>query len=213
MKTYSIYGTKYELSPVTDEPVDAYAYKGELVDDEPENGKVVGVVLTEDGSLVQCYVGGSKIPLLASLFIGCLIVTIGAYFLFFRHTDDITIGGTFLQPSVNKDVVTFNGIMSANNGVCSIDFVNGEYEATVEIIGDEVYSEPITLQPGEVLQDIPVFMDTEESVTEVRIRISSEGDVAEFEALVEIPANANPYEHSNTLEGYFQGEVILNENQ
>ena len=207
MITYTIYGTQYQIVDV-DGPIDGYAYKGEFVDDQPSKGKLVGTVMMEDGSVIECYKGSFPlIPVIIGV-VAIVILAVVAYFLFFRKSDE-PITGTFLSAKVDKNVVTFNGVMSARDGVCSIGFVNGDTEAIVEITGEDLSSEQVTLAPGEVLQDISIFTDSKEGVVSANLKVTC-GDKSEnFPVLVELPDNNNNYENTDEVHGVFSGEVIL----
>lgn len=212
MKTYSIYGTPYELRDGDSEPIDSYAYKGELLDDMPTKGKYLGVITMDDGTVVECYGKSSKVIIIIITLLLVIAAAVAAFFIFSKK-DEIAIGGTFLSPSVNKNIVTFNGIMSANSesGMCQIDFVNGDYEATIQLVGDDISSDKITVAPNEVVREIPVTINTKSNVAEVLLRVESEGDTGEFESLVEVPDNDDDdYGDPEEIAGLFSGELILN---
>ena len=213
MRIIKIYGEKYIVDSEPADAIDCYFYKGELVDEAPGNAKLLGYVTMEDGSVVECYKPKSK--LLAILLILLLIASVGygVYYYLFLYEPDVAIGGTMLETNVNKDVITFNGIMSKSNDTVNLEFVNGKYPATVEIVGEGVTCEPISLEPNQQLLDIPVFIDTTENVVEVAVKVSSEGDTAEFNAIIEVPENNNSYTTSEGLSGYFEREVIFSESE
>lgn len=212
MKTYKIYGTSYELVDAPDEPCDSYAVKGELVDDPPEKGKLVGYVEMEDGSFVECYKGKSKLPLILSIL---LILAIAGgvtyYFLFLYKPQPVAIGGTMLQTEVEKNIITFNGIMSANNEQLDVRFVNGDYAATIEVTGEGIETGAIDVEPNTSVTYIPVTVKTDENAVEVQVNIKSNGVTSSFNAIVEIPDNQNEYDDAEGLNGYFSKELILEE--
>lgn len=211
MKKFKIYDTAYELEDSPSGPAEAFGYRNEFVDEVPKGARSVGYVTIDDGSVVECFQKKSILPIVISL---VLLVVGGVVALFLLYQkDDIAIGGVTLKTNVDKNVITFNGIMKAEAGMCEINFVNGEYESTLEVIGEGVSVAPMTLEPGQAVPEVPITVDTEDSVVEVLIRVTSVNDVAEFNALVEIPENNNQYDTSEGVHGYFEKELIIDENQ
>lgn len=211
MKQYKIYGTAYELMDMTDEAIDSYAISGELVDDEP-NGKFLGYVELEDGSIVSCY---KKKNLLLPIF--GLIILLGAaaaavyFFVLPMFEKEVAIGGTMLQTDVGTNVVTFNGIMRASDGNIDIRFINGNEPATIQITGEGVLTEIVSVEPGESVEYIPVVVETADSVAEVTVNINSNGTMSTFNALVEIPDNNTDYDPTEGLNSYFEKELVIDE--
>lgn len=211
MKQYKIYGMPYDIYESTDEGIDSYAVKGELVDDEP-NGKFLGYVKMEDGSIVACY--KKKSLLLPISLILLLVLGIGAVVYFFvlpMFEKEVAIGGTMLKTDVGTNVVTFNGIMSASSGQMDVRFVNGNEPATVQVTGDGVSTETISIEPGDSLEYIPVEVTTTDSVVEVTVNVTSNGTLSTFNALVEIPGNNTDYDPTEGLNSYFEKEMVVDE--
>lgn len=211
MKTYKIYGTSYPLSPTSDTPCDSYAYKGELLDDPPAKGKSLGFIEMDDGSVVECYKGKSKLPLILGIIVLLAAIAGAAYYFLVIRKPEVAIGGTMLSTSVEKDIITFNGIMAASDGQLDVRFVNGDYPATIEVSGEGIKTDVVSVAEGEAVTYIPVTVDTKENAVEVHVRITSNGTTSAFNAIVEIPDNMNEYDTSEGLNGYFSKELILEE--
>lgn len=211
MKQYKIYGTPYQLLDFVDEGIDSYALSGDLVDDEPK-GKPLGYVVMEDGSVVACYKKRSKVlPILLILIAVTGIAAIVYFFVLPMFKKEVAIGGTMLQTDVGTNMVTFNGIMSASNGQIDVRFVNGNEPATVQVTGEGVATEEITVDPGDSLEYIPVTISTDSSVAEVTVNINSNGTLSTFNALVEIPDNNTDYDPTEGLNSYFEKEMVVDE--
>lgn len=211
MKSYKIYGTSYELMDGANTGIDSYAIAGELIDDEP-NGKLLGYVEMEDGSIVACY--KKKSLLLPILLIVVLLCGIGAGVYFFvlpMFEKEVAIGGTMLQTDVGTNVVTFNGIMQASAGQIDVRFINGNKPATIQVTGDGVVTDTISVEPGDSLEYIPVTVTTSDSVVEVIVNVNSDGTLSSFNALVEIPDNNTDYDPTPGLNSYFEKEMVVDE--
>lgn len=211
MKQYKIYGQKYPLTDYSNAPIDSYAYKGELVDEEP-SGKHLGFVTMEDGSIVSCYKGRNVVlPVLASVSVLALLVGVGAFVapMIFKEPD-VVIGGTMLQTEVNNNVVTFNGIMKCSDGMVDVRFVNGDTPATIQITGEGIESEVITLEPGQEVEQIPVTLSTSSSVVKAKVSITSNGSTSDFDTVIEVPDNGTVYDPEGVT-GFFDKELIVNE--
>lgn len=211
MKKFKIYGQSYELTEDIESSIDSYAYKGELVEEEPK-GKHIGYVTMEDGSIVDCYKStGTTLLVLIALTVMLIIGVVVYLFILPMFKKEVAIGGTMLRTDVGKNIVTFNGIMAYDSGMLDVRFLNGDVPATIQVEGDGLITEPILVEPGEYIDQIPVNITTEDGVVEVKVRINSNGDVSEFNALVEVPDNMTPYDPSDGLHSYFEKELILDE--
>lgn len=211
MKQYKIYGTPYPLYDSTEEGIDSYALSGDLVDDEP-NGKLLGYVEMEDGSIVACYKKKSRvIPLLIILATLAGLFAVIYFVILPMFEKEVAIGGTMLQTDVGTNVVTFNGIMSALSGQIDVRFVNGNEPAIIQVTGEGVTTEEVAVEPGESVEYIPVTISTGDSVAEVTVNINSNGTLSTFNALVEIPDNNTDYDPTEGLNSYFEKEMVVDE--
>lgn len=211
MKTYKIYGSVYELTDVVSDAIDSYAIHGELVEEEPA-GVLVGYAEMEDGSVVACYKRKNMIlPILLLLIIVAAIGAIVYFFILPMFEEEVAVGGTMLQTDVGSNVVTFNGIMQASDGMVDVRFVNGNKPATISVSGEGVVSDTVSVDAGDSIDSIPVTLDTNRSVVEVTVTINSDGTDSTFNALVEIPDNNNDYDPEGGLSGYFDKETVVNE--
>lgn len=211
MKQFKIYGQSYELTEEAENTPDSYAYKGELVDEEPK-GKHVGYVTMEDGSIVDCYKSANVLLfVLPAVAVLSALAAVVYFFVLPMFEKEVAIGGTMLETDVGKNVVTFNGIMSCDSGMLDVRFLNGDVPATIQVQGNGVATEAISVEPGEYVEQIPVTLTTDDGVVEVKIRITSNGDAREFNALVEVPDNMTPYDPNEGLHSYFEKELIVDE--
>lgn len=211
MHKVKLYGESYDLENESDSPVDMYYYKGELVDDEPEKGRYIGNITLDDGTLVGCYKARSKLPVILIILVTILGVAGGLLYYFLFYHPDVAIGGTMLEVDVDKNVITFNGIPALQGDTVDIRFVNGELPATVEIVGEGVTSEVLQLEPYEAVVDMPVSVSTQDNVVEATVRVTSGTAVSEFPIILEIPDNNNDYSTMDGVNGYFDKELIINE--
>ncbi len=211
MKNFKIYNQKYPLTPKAPDRIDCFAVQGEVVYDEPEEGKFVGYTVLEDGSNVACYHVSNRVPLLIVSIVLTLCLCVFLGYLLYAQEMNVAVGDTILKIRQSNDVVVFNGMPSIDpeTSTVNLQFVNGDVEATVTLSGEGITSEPVTLEPGETLFDYPVSVDTEQSVVEALLTIETASDKATYEILVEIPENMNY--GAEGYNGYFANEVILHE--
>jgi len=211
LKKYKIYGSAYGLTDEAPDAIDSYAVGGELVDDEP-TGTLLGYAEMEDGSIVACY---KKKSMLMFLPLGLLLIAVAGALVYFlilpMFEKEVAVGGTMLQTDVGTNIVTFNGIMSVSDGTVDVRFVNGNKPATIQIKGDGVVSDTVSVEAGDSVDNIPITVTTDRSVVEVTITVNSDGTNSTFNALVEVPDNNNDYDPESGLNSYFEKEVVVDE--
>lgn len=212
--TYKIYGEEYEVMPASTEAPDAYAVKGELVDEKP-NGKFLGFVKMEDGSTIACFKKSN--PLLFVIPVGLVAlvgVCIGVYFMFLQPKDVVIDRGDGETPVSVKtgddnNVISYNGFMSVHSdGQLGVGFTNGDYECTLTIEGDGIETTTYTIAPGEYVDTIPVTYTTEEGLVTAKLTVTTATSTTTNDVVIEIPENNTPNSPDITLEGYWRGEYI-----
>ena len=211
MKRFSIYNTKYTLFDTTSTPPDAFGYHNDIVDEPPKRGKIVGYVKMEDGSIIECYTGFNPAVIIVPLVI--LLVILSGVFLYFKvfkaHSLDVNLN----LPVSQKDkedpeiTITYNGFMAIKDGKLTIDFQNGSEETTVTVTAEGVDCKPVTLEPNEYLDSIPVTYTTKEGIVPAKIDIKTQTSETEQDVIIEIPEN-NTTDSPDGLEGYWKGEYV-----
>lgn len=207
MKTFKIYGEKYKLKDHTKEPCITYAFKNQLTDDKPK-GKMVGYVVMEDGSVVECYKRFNIWIILIPLLL--LILGAGALFayLFYFQPKDIVILGNRIQLQEDNLIVTYNGFPSVRSNEISVQFQNGSYPAKIKVEGEGIETSVINVEPDAFVNTIPCKFTTEEGVVEATFTIVTETSEQSFPIVVEIPENLNANDAESGLEGFWKGETV-----
>lgn len=208
MRYYKIYGNKYAVEDTASEVPDAYAVKGQIVDEQPR-GKKIGYVTMRDGSLIECYKTPNYILIFSILF--AIIAIVGAALFFIMHqSKDVVnpIDNTPIKIGNDTDVVTYNGFMSLESGSLSVDFTNGEQPCTIQVVGDGIKSEPITVNSYEYVASVPATFETDKGLVQATIIIKTETSESSQDIVIEIPDNNTDNSPDAGLEGYWKGEFI-----
>lgn len=207
MKSYKLYGTKYELSPTSDQAPDAYAVKGDLVYEVPK-GKMLGYITMEDDSVIECYKQFNPMTVIIPLII--LLVGGIAVFAYFRFLQpkDAAVGDFVIKQSDDTNVVSYNGFMAISDGNLSVNFTNGDYVCTITVEGEGISCNSYTVQPGEFVASIPATFTTEDGLVMAKIVMQTETSTVEQDVVVEIPENNTPNSPDSGLEGYWKGEYV-----
>lgn len=207
MRTYKIYDAVYPIEDTSAEAPDAYALKGALLDEKP-NGKKVGYVTMRDGSVIECYTKFNPLVVAIPILIVVLIIAAVLIYLVFFQPKDVSVGGTIIKQGVDNNVVTYNGFMAIESDSISVDFTNGEYACTIQVIGDGIDCAPVTVQPGEYVASIPATFCTEKGLVQAKLKIETDTSSTEQDVVVEIPDNNTPDSPDAGLEGYWKGEYV-----
>lgn len=206
-KKYKVYNETYVLEKESEEAPSMYALNNELYD-EPPGGKFVGYITLEDDSVVQCFRKINPLKILMPVIIVFLIVAgIGAYFMFFQPKD-VSIGGMPIKEGNDEDVVSYNGFMSYSEDLVDIYFTNGDVVAQICIKGDGVKCDPITVQPNETVDVIPVTCDTDKSLVNAVLVIKTPTSTYEQPVVIEVPENETLNSPESGLDNYWRGETI-----
>ena len=207
MKTFKIYGVAYDLEPTSAVAPDAYAIKGNLVDDIPK-GKKVGYVTMEDGSVVECYTKFN--PMVVIIPVVILVLAFAAFiaYLLFFQPKDASIGDMIIKQGSDENVVSYNGFMAIKDDSISVNFTNGDYTCTIHVEGDGISCEPYTVQPGEYVASIPATFTTESGLVQAKLIMETETSRSEQDVVVEIPENNTADSPESGLEGYWKGEYV-----
>lgn len=210
MKTYRIYGESYELKDSCPEPVDAFAIKGELCDEDP-GGKQLGFITMEDGSIIDCRSKFNPVPLIV-IAITLLLITVCAFiFLTKINKKSIDVGGVHITGRQENNIIQYNGFMAMRDGSVNIDFTNGDYPATISLSGEGIQSESISVEPNGYVGSLKVTTSTDAGVINAQLTITTETSQQTTDVIVEIPENNTP-NSSQGLEGYWKGEFIYGPN-
>lgn len=217
MKKFKIYNTSYELQPVSSSAPDAYAFRNELHDEVP-NGKKVGYVVMQDGSVIECYTKLNPAVLVIPLCVCVLsLFLIVGYYVYFQDKD-AQIVGVPVKIGTDKNVVSYNGFMSLREDSITVNFQNGDYPAKITVVADGVECKEYELEPGEYVASIPATFTTEEGNVPAKIKITTETSTIEQDVIIEIPSNIDNVETFDTVEDseesnslsddYWKGECI-----
>ena len=207
MKTFKIYGVAYDLEPTSAVAPDAYAVKGDLVDDIPK-GKKVGYVTMEDGSVVECYTKFNPMVVIIPAVILVLAFAAFITYLLFFQPKDASIGDMIIKQGSDENVVSYNGFMAIKDDSISVNFTNGDYTCTIRVEGDGISCEPYTVQPGEYVASIPATFTTESGLVQAKLITETETSRSEQDVVVEIPENNTADSPESGLEGYWKGEYV-----
>lgn len=211
MKTYKIYDAVYPLDETSSVVPDAYAIKGELVDDPPK-GRKVGYVTMRDGSTIECYTRFNKMIVVIPIVIAVLAAACVFIYLYFLQPKDVVVGtgddSFILKKGSDNNVVTYNGFMALRNNSISVDFTNGDYACTIQVVGDGINSNPVTVQPNEYVASVPATFTTTSGVVNANIVITTDTSTSTEQVVVEIPDNNTEDSVDTGLEGYWKGEYI-----
>lgn len=210
MKKYKIYDTLYDLSSTSPVAPDTYAFRNRLTDVKPR-AKFVGYVVMEDGSTIECY---SKlrlayviIPIVA---LWALLSVVPMYLKFFQPKDAV-IADFVIKQGVDKNIVSYNGFMSANDNFVNIFFTNGDEPCTIRITGDGISSDTISLGSNEFIESIPVAIESTDVIIEGKLVIQTATSSREESVVIEVPSNQSYGIGDNepaVTDGYWKGEYV-----
>lgn len=213
MKAYKIYGVNYKLKQKPMGDIDAFAYKGQIVDNMPKT-KILGYVKMEDGSIVQCHDTTNLLiiilPIVALLVIGG--IGIAVYFLL--HADDPPeleldeITGERITTEGYNNVCAYQGFMTVNDQELNIEFQNGDYPATVVVEGEGIETKTTQVPAKGYLATIPIHVTTKDAVVSANITIKTSTSSASYPVVVEIPKNNNGNDSNEGLSGAWSREDV-----
>ncbi len=208
MKTFKIYGQRYQLSETSAEAPDAYGFRGVLTEEVPP-GKKVGYVLMPDDSIIECYKKFNPLIIIIPILLVILIaVAIVAYLVFLQPKDAVGPGGFSIKRGVDKDIVSYNGFMSIVEGELSIDFQNGSIPATVSVEADGVEVDSFQVEPEEFVSSVPATFTSTNGVVKAKVIITTDTSTTENDVIIEIPENNTGNSPDTGLDGYWEGEYI-----
>ena len=208
MDRYKIYGDSYELMESVSVAIDGFAYKGELLDEVPK-GKNVGYVEMADGSIIECYKSfNPMVIILPVLLVALAGLGVFLYFIYGQPKDVVSTSGAEIKTGTDNNVVSYNGFSAVRENNLEIDFQNGDYPATIQISGEGINSQVITVAPGEYLETIPVTFEATEGLVNAYITINTETSSMINEIVVEAPVNNTEDSPEQGLEGNWRGEYI-----
>lgn len=211
MKTFQLFGTKYELSPTSSEPPEAYGFRNSIVDDQPK-GKRVGYVTMEDGSVIECYTKFNPLIIIIPILVIVLCAgAVGAYLWFGQPKDVVGPDGEPLKEGEDNNVVMYNGFTSIKDGQLNIDFTNGSQQATIHIEGDGISVEDVVVEPDQYIASVPATFTSEEGIVQATMTVSTDTSSNELELVVEIPENNLPDSYPEGMDSYWKGEFIYGE--
>jgi hypothetical protein len=207
MKTFKIYGEPYELFDTASEVVDAYAVKGEVVDEIPK-GKFVGYVTMEDGSLIGCYKRFNPLVIIIPILLVAVIGGAVLFYLINMQDKDVSIGGFTIKQGTDNNVISYNGFMAIRDGTLSVDFTNGDYPCTIQVVADGISCDPISVAANEYVATVPATFTTDAGLVQAKIIITTGTSTDEEDVVIEIPDNNTPDSPDSGLEGYWKGEYV-----
>lgn len=206
-KKFKIYNTSYPLSPSAQEAPSGYGFRNDIVDEVPKS-KFVGYVTLEDGSVIQCFKKFNPIPFIAALVVA-LACASGAYYYFILYQPkDVVVNGTPIKEGSDSNVVSYNGFMSAQDGIVDICFTNGSIPANVTVQGDGITCDTINVNPGETVDVLPITYTTDKSVVNAKIIITTATSSYEQPVVIEIPENNTSSSVDSGLDNYWKGETV-----
>ena len=206
MKSFKIYGEAYPLEATTNVAPDAFGYKGDLVDDKPK-GKRIGYVKMRDGSVIECYkkfnIAGVLIPIIILALVG-----IGLFvYLYFGQPKDISISGLPIKIGEDNNIVQYNGFMAVTDNSVDINFQNGSYPCTIQLFGEGIECNSISVGADEFVTSIPVTFTTTDGVVNATLTIITDTSTTSNSVVIEIPDN-NTDDSAEGLDGAWEGEYI-----
>lgn len=207
MKYYKIYEATYPLDNVAPNAPDAYALRGDILDEKPK-GRKVGYVTMRDGSVIECYVKFNPIPIILALAVVLLIAGAVGYYLIFMQPKDVVMNNFPIKIGEDNNLVTYNGFMSLRDGQISVNFTNGDYPCTIQVVGDGITCQPYSVEPNAFVASIPAQFTTSDGLVNATIVIKTDTSSSTQEIVVEIPENNTPNSPDTGLEGYWKGEHI-----
>lgn len=208
-KSFKLYGTKYDLVSTSSVPADSYGYRGAMVDEVPKGAKMVGYITTEDSSVIECYKKFNKLIVVIPILLVALIVSaVVIYLMEFQKKDVDIFNGLLVKTGDDTDVVSYNGFMSVFNGSVDITFTNGDTPATIYVTGEGITCEPVTLEPGATLEELPITYDTDEGLVQAELVIITETSETKQSVLIEVPENDTPNSPDKGLDGFWRGEAV-----
>lgn len=212
---YKIYGDSYRLREAPGGKIDSYAVKNKLVD-IPPNGKCLGYVTMEDGSVIECY-KAKPIALILCLIVAILASCggVASYFLFFQPKDVVLTPGVgddvtpiVVKQGEDNNVVKYNGFTSVSEDSVNLNFQNGDYPCSITISGEGIESETIQLQPGEFVDKVKVTYTTTEGLVPATLTIQTGTSTSTQAIVIEVPDNTTPNSPDGVLDDYWKGEFI-----
>ena len=190
---------------------DAYAIRGELVDDMPK-GRKVGYVTMRDGSVIECYVKFNPAVIIVPLIIIALAIIGVVVYLVFLQPKDVSINAgssdLILKTGNDNNIVQYNGFMVLKDGKVSVNFTNGDYPCTIQLVGEGINCDPVQVAPEEFVASIPATFTTTSGVVDAQLVITTETSTTTENVVTEIPENNTDDSIDTGLEGYWKGECI-----
>lgn len=209
MKHFKIYDTSYELVDEAEDYVEdeAFGYKNEVVYERPR-GKSVGYVTMEDGSTVECFKSFNIAVVIIPLAV-VLVAIIGILiYMFVLQPKDVYVGDTPVRVCDDANSVSYNGFMALRDGSLTVDFQNGGLPCTIQVIGDGISSDKVSVAAGEYVATVPATFDTDDAVINGKIAITTETSNSEVEVVIEVPENNTPNSTESSMDGFWDGEYI-----
>lgn len=207
MKTYKLYGDTYELDDTPQSQPDGYALKGELLDERPAKGKLLGYIAMDDGSVIECYKAFNPVPIVLVIILLVAIVAGVIVYFMLQPKDVVTDSGTTVKQGMDNNVVSYNGFMALRDDALQIDFQNGDYAADITISGEGVEAATYHIEPNQFVATIPATCTTDAGVVNAKVTITTATSTSTFDVVIEIPANNTP-DSPTGLEGNWKGEHI-----
>lgn len=196
----------YELSVTSQVPPDGFALNGKLIGSPPSKGRHMGYAIMDEGSVIDCYKSFNPLVVVIPIFV-LLAVIVGSILLILMNQEkDIAVGGTVLRQNIDENIIVYNGLMSYADGKVDIMFQNGNYPTTVSISGEGITPTQAVLEPGAIMIELPVNIETDRDVIEGVLRFETTTSTAEYPVLIEIPDNMNT---TAGLAGYFEKEGLV----
>lgn len=210
MKTYKIDGEVYELQQNVSEAPDAYSRKGKLLDDVPK-GKLIGYVIMDDGSCIECYKSFNPMIIILPIIILLLGVAAFLVYVFVLQPKDFELPWMEVKMKEGEDqtVITYNAFTIVDDeGNMDLNFTNGAEECTVTVTGDGIEDATFTCAPYGTTEFVPIKVTTDEGLVVAKVTITTATSTVTNEIAIEVPANYTPDSNPNTLDGYWKGEYI-----
>lgn len=212
-----INGIEYNPKPLHGESITSYYHKGTMLSNVRFPRLYThGVVI--DGYMVA-FISPAVISwITAIVIVPVIVVTLlivllgkvakdtGIVSEIFSEETTVDTGVVTVESNDSPTVMSYNSYMIYEDGTVDVLFQNGDYEATIEVIGSDVSSELVTVESNAQCRVLPVTLNTEADLFNATLVVKQvDSDTLEY------PVTIERFHYQNYGDVTFKDEEVLYE--
>lgn len=213
----TINGIEYNPKPLHGESITSYYHRGTMVSDVKfpklytHGVKIDGyMVAFINPSLMLLLVGIILIPIiiitLLVLFVGKVAKDTGIVEEMFSEETTVDTGVVVVEDENSSVSMSYNAYMTYEDGEVDVLYRNGDYEATIQIVGTSVSSGAITVEPNGQCRLMSVMLDTDDDLVNAKLLITqADSDTLEY------PVTIERFHYQDYGDVTFKDEEVLHE--